>query len=432
MDLKEQLSQDGTDAAGQLRRSTQDHPATGDARKRDDPEEIAEVLGGGSEQPEAAVGAPADEGAERVGSNTDEMADVLRELQRENAQLREREEVPTASSVGALVENEGERTGANKDEVDEVLRELQRENGLLRQHEKKATAVSDAELLQQLEKENFELRLERDAEQIQTSSGGDQAVLVASLLAIVAKLEEDTRTGAGTPSPPAPEAVPAPDAALPSQQGRGVRGKKSLGSPIPLSNWSGASGGVRRRSPQTTHRRVASPVKPPAAAARVEGDEDLPSRGRRSGSSRRLNRRDRRRKSHVKPQRSAAAAAKSAAASRRVARRRKNEWLAWPEVGTAAGPGGIADSSQITDLAGDSGMLAATSCPLTQVDITRVRPMCLRRRADRRRRWWRGQQPTRSSRSNSSYPCWFRPSICDFQPVCCCGAEQRCHRRGYT
>ena len=96
------------------------------------------------------------------------MADVLRELQRENAQLREREEVPTASSVGALVENEGERTGANKDEVDEVLRELQRENGLLRQHEKKATAVSDAELLQQLEKENFELRLERDAEQIQT------------------------------------------------------------------------------------------------------------------------------------------------------------------------------------------------------------------------------------------------------------------------
>lgn len=420
MDLEEKLRQDGTGAAGELRRSTQDNPATGDAWRQDDPEEIAEDLGGGKEQPETVVAASTDEGDERVGSDADGMVDVLRELQRENSRLRQPEEVPTASSVGVPVVKLGERERGNEDEVDEVLRELQRENGLLRQPEEAAGAVSDAELLQQLEKENFELRLERDAEQIQTSSDGEQAVLIASLLAIVAKLEENTRTAAGTPSLQYPETGPAPDAAPPSLQlgsGGGVR-EKPLGSPIPLSNWSGASGGVRRRSTQTSRRRVASPAQPTTdAARRVEGDEDLPSRGRRSGSSRRQSRqsrRDRRRKAHVKPHRSAAAAAKSVAASRRVARRRKNEWLAWPAVGGTAGPS-IAESSQTTDLASDSGTLAAPSCPLRSIDITCTLLWPLRRCVDRRRCWWCGKQPACSSRRSSCH--------CDFPPVCGRGAQ---------
>ena len=308
--------------------------SAGDLSPSQDSEEIAEVFAESEEQPAVAVAPPVDEGGEGEGSNTDTVEDVLRELQRENDRLRQPEEAASCFSPTA--------GGAPADGVSDVI------------------ATSDAELLQQLEKENFELLLTRDAGQSQVL-GGEQSVLIASLLAIVAKLEEDTRT---TTVKTAPDAVPVPanaatagDVSPRAQRPRSARrvrpGGLSLGSPIPLSNWSGAGGGVRRRSPQSHRHRAPSPSGAGGEMARVNDDERESSTQRRTGSSRRRSRRDRSRSTHVKPLSGAAAAANSAAASRRVARRRKNDWLAWPE----AGGGALAGSAQLTTSAGDSGVL---------------------------------------------------------------------------
>ena len=228
MDPDEQLSQDGPGAAGDIGPSQ-------------DSEEIAEVVGESDEQPVAAASAPVGEGDEREGSDAGTVEDVLRELQRENDQLRQTEEAPSqlSNAVG----------GAPADGASDAI------------------ATSDAELLQQLEKENLELRLARDAAQIQMP-GGEQAVLIASLLAVVAQLEKDTRTATVKPTP---GAVPAPDnsapaggvaprAQRPGSGGRVRPERAPLGSPVPLSNWSGAGGGVRRPSPQTRRPRAPSPA----------------------------------------------------------------------------------------------------------------------------------------------------------------------------
>lgn len=292
----------------ELGAAVQDEPTATQAR---DPEEIAEILGGADENPTEMVGALMDEGGEY-------------------------------------------ERGA--DEVDSVLRELQRENDLLRQPEDASTAASSAELLQQLEQENLELRLENEAKQRQTS-GGEQAVLVASLLAIVAKLEEGTRTNLPRPSS---DAVPAPEDVSPSRRlesGKRVRRNRPgvVGSPIPLSNWSGAGGGVRRGSPHANHRRAVSPAKQDATgsvatvAAEVKDDEEISSKGRRTGSSRRRARRHRRRKAEERQK-------AVAAASRRGTRLRKIDRLAMSE---AEGLDDTANLTQTTTHAGDSGVLAA-------------------------------------------------------------------------